>query len=197
MNNIVKILVVTLFMAFGVNASAAGNATPFAIDLNGIYFNDVLAQAGSAEYKVSRMAMDAAIGLSLLQDEWLFIGVSLFSGNSIEGSTTETTWKSTDYGLRLIYFIDRVKQWGLGFAYHLSASGEYDNGAGTKEFWKGTSYKFDFGYTPLLFHKIYFGLRINYYMAQYDQSSTDNSTFTAESNKKSFIYPSIYLGLRF
>lgn len=192
-----KCLLLVLFTTFGIQANAVSGATPFAIDLNGIYFTDVLAQPSTTEYKVSRMAMDAAIGLSLLQDEWLFIGVSLFSGTSVEGSTTETKWKSTDYGLRLIYFIDRVKQWGLGFAYHLSATGEYDNGSGTKEYWKGTSYKFDFGYTPLLFHKIYFGLRMNYYMAQYDQSSTDNSTFSAESNKKSFIYPSIYLGMRF
>jgi hypothetical protein len=191
-----KILFLLLFTAFGFNAHALSGGTPFAIDLNGIYFTDVTAQAGSAEYKVSRMAIDAAIGLSLLQEEWLFIGVSLFSGSSLEGSATETKWKSTDYGLRLIYFIDRIKQWGLGVSYHLSATGEHDNGT-TKEYWKGTSYKIDFGYTPLLFNKIFFGLRMNYYSANYDQTSTDQSTYTAETNKKSFIYPSIYLGLRF
>ncbi|OQW50296.1 MAG: hypothetical protein A4S09_00440 [Proteobacteria bacterium SG_bin7] len=191
-----KTFILILLTAFGLNAHALSGGTPFAIDLNGIYFTDVTTQPSTPEYKVSRMALDAAIGLSLLQDEWLFIGVSLFSGSSVEGSTTETKWKSTDYGLRLIYFIDRLKQWGLGFAYHLSATGEYDNGT-TKEYWKGTSYKFDFGYTPLLFNKVFFGLRMNYYMAQYSQTSTDNSTYTSESNSKSFIYPSIYLGLRF
>lgn len=173
----------------------SAHAVPFAIDANAIYFSDSLTQPGSEE-KFTRMATDASIGLSLVQDESLFIAVSLFTGNSKEATTTTTTWKSTDYGIRLMYFIDRVKQWGLGVAYHLSATGERESG-GTKEYWKGTSYKIDFGYTPLLFHRVYFGLRINYYLAQYDQSSTDNINFSAETNKKQFIYPSIYLGMRF
>ena len=171
-------------------------AVPFAVDFNSAFFTDTVTAAGSSDYNVSRFATDAAIGLSLAQDESLFIGASLFSGSSSQGDTTKTTWKTTDYGLRIIWFIDRIKQWGLGFTYNLAATGTYEN-AGTTEYWKGSSYKFDFGFTPVLFHKLYFGFRINYYMAQYNQSSSDNSTFVSESNSKSFVYPSIYLGFRY
>ncbi len=178
-------------------SSAVTFAVPFAVDVNGIYFSDTLSPNGATEDTVvTRMAMDASIGLSLVHDEWLFIGASLFSANTMEKETTEVSWKTSDVGLRLIWFFDRVKQWGLGVAYHLSAKGSFNDGTNT-EYWRGSSYKIDFGYTPLLFHKFYFGLRMNYYVAQYDESSSDNSTFVSEKNTRTFIYPSIYLGMRF
>ena len=187
-----KKLYLLLAITFSFVSINQAQAVPFAIDFNAFYFSDKLTQSTSSTD--TRLASDVSIGLSLVREEWLFIAASIMSANSDDGGAID--WSSTDMGLRLIWFIDRLKQWGLGVAYHLSAKGTYESGP-SKEYWRGSSYKIDIGYTPLLFHKIYMGLRVNYYYAEYDESSTDNITFAVERNSKSMLYPSIYLGFRF
>ncbi|MDZ4660832.1 MAG: hypothetical protein SGJ18_04360 [Pseudomonadota bacterium] len=181
-------LLVSLFFA-------SFNANAFVVDVNGLYFTDKLAQ--TADMTSSKMMADASIGLGLVQDEWFLIGLSFLSGNfTDEAGGVTTKWTSNDLGLRLFVFLDRIKNWGLGVDYNVDARGKLVVGTNT-EYWRGSSYKIDFGYTPLLFHKVYFGVRVNYYVSNYDQSSTDNVTFVAEKNTRSMLYPSLYLGLRY
>lgn len=171
------------------------NAEAFVVDVNGFYFTDGLET--TSEATSSKMMADASVGLSLVQDEWFLIGLSFLSGNfTDESGGTTNKWVTNDMGLRLFVFIDRIKNWGLGVDYNVDARSKLVLGSNT-EYWRGSSYKIDFGYTPLLFHKVYFGVRVNYYVANYDQSSSDNVTFVAEKNTRTMVYPSLYLGLRF
>ena len=174
---------------------ASFNANAFVVDVNGLYMSDTLDQ--TTEATSTKMMADASVGISLVQDQWFLIGLSFLSGNVTDKSAGVTnSWSTTDLGLRLFVFIDRIKNWGLGVDYNIDARGKIVTGAST-EYWRGSSYKIDFGYTPLLFHKVYFGVRVNYYVAAYDQSSSDNITFVAEKNTRTMLYPSLYLGLRF
>ncbi len=180
---------VSLFFCISFNAKA------FVVDVNGFHMSDKV--ENTSEATTTKFMGDASIGLGLVQDEWFLIGLSFLSGATAEESGgSETKWTTNDLGLRLFVFIDRIKNWGLGIDYNLDARGKFESG-GVAEYWRGAGYKVDFGYTPLLFHKVYFGVRVNYYVANYDQSSSDNITFVAEKNKRSMIYPSLYLGMRF
>lgn len=127
----------------------------------------------------------------------LNLGVNVSAmGTMDEASGTEVKWSTFDYGVKFIAFLDRVKTWGLGLAYNLKAEGNWKSGA-TELDWRGSSVKFDIGYNPLVFNGFYFGVRLSYYVALYNEESTNGgSSYSSKDVQRSFVYPSIYLSYR-
>ncbi|MCB0385021.1 MAG: hypothetical protein KDD43_06485 [Bdellovibrionales bacterium] len=182
----------TLFLAtcllFGTHAKA------LMLDSNLFYISDAL---DVTDQTFSRHGFDVSLAMGLDQDAMFNLGVNVSSmGTMDETGAAEVKWSTLDYGVKFIAFLDRVKTWGLGLAYNLNAAGKYESGA-TELDWRGSSLKFDIGYNPLVVNGFYFGVRLSYYVAMYNEESTDGgSSYTSKDVKRNFIYPSIYLSYR-
>ncbi|MCB0366576.1 MAG: hypothetical protein H6624_07300 [Bdellovibrionaceae bacterium] len=185
---IITSLIIGACLLFGFQSHA------LMLDSNLFYISDSL---DVTDQSFSRHGFDLSLAMGLDQDSMLNLGVNVSSMGTMDSTgATEVTWSTLDYGVKFIAFLDRVKTWGLGLAYNLKAQGKYESG-GSELDWRGSSLKFDIGYNPLVFNGFYFGVRLSYYMAMYNEESTDGgSSYTSKDVKRSFIYPSIYLSYR-
>ena len=185
------IKLITLFFA-ALTLSIAGHS--FVLDTNTYMVSDGFDETNSS---YSRFAGDISIGMRLVEDNMWSIAANLSSLNTSDQESGNTQrWSTFDYGLKVIGYLNRIKTWGFGFAYNLAANGEYSDATQSKK-WRGTSVKMDVGYTPLVFHKVYFGVRLNYYLAQYTEESTDGgSTYLNQKVGRNLLYPSIFLSFR-
>lgn len=189
----IKLLVFCLLVsAFATSLSPRANA--LMLDSNLFYLSDSL---DITDQTFSRHGFDLSLAMGLDQDAMLNLGVNVSAmGTMDEASGTEVKWSTFDYGVKFIAFLDRVKTWGLGLAYNLKAEGNWKSGA-TELDWRGSSVKFDIGYNPLVFNGFYFGVRLSYYVALYNEESTNGgSSYSSKDVQRSFVYPSIYLSYR-
>ncbi len=174
---------------------AVVRANALILDFNLFGFNDSL--SSNDDTSSTRYAGDIGVGIGLDQNNMYSIGFGLMSVGTIDSfGDTDFNWSTLDYGIRFIMHLNRTKEWGVSLGLHPFAKGTIKNDAVDEE-WRGMSYHVSVGYTPLLFHGCNFGLRLNYYSAIYNESSTDGSTFESDDNTRSMVYPSIFLSLRY
>ncbi len=171
---------------------------PLELDTNLYYFTDTW---GRADTSATRTAGDLAFGFGMDQDGSHVLGFNIMNNQSSDRSGSATTkWGTTDYGLKYTWHFNALKTWGMAIAYNISSAGTYmvPGTPDVDEKWRGTSYKIDVGYTPLVMYPFYFGVRLNYYVAQYKEISTDGGVqYISNPQSRSWLYPSIYLSLIF
>lgn len=187
-----KILIISLGLPL--LGPSLAQAIAVTLDTNQFYFADTWSQNSQ---NFSRQASDFALTIGLDQDAYINLGVNLSLMSSNETSSSQSRWQSNDFGFKLALFLNSIKTWGMGLTYNVTARGQYESGA-TSEIRTGNSVKVDIGYNPPIFFPALFGVRLNYYMANYDKLSTDGgSSFTSSTTQRSFVYPSIYFCLHF
>lgn len=185
---------ILIFILAIVGTTFSSPAKALMLDSNLFYISDAL---DVTDQTFTRHGFDLSLAMGLDQDAMFNLGVNISAmGTMDEVGSAETSWSTLDYGVKFIAFLTRVKTWGLGLAYNLKADGKYESG-GTEIDWRGSSIKFDIGYNPIIVNGFYFGVRLSYYVALYNEESTDGgSNYTSKDVKRSFIYPSIYLSYR-
>lgn len=179
-----------LFLTFNFSITKA-----LLLDFNGLYFDDSLKATNTSS--TSRMIGDFSLALNLNQDASFLLGGNVSSLNTHDVySGTLRDWNSFDYGIKFIAFLDSLHHWGIGLTYNLVANATYKEANNTYR-WRGTSMQVSFGFNPIVVNTMYFGLRVNYYYAMYNESSMDGITYINENNQRSFLYPSIYFSIRY
>lgn len=187
-NKIISSLILSVFL-FSTPAQAVTT------ELGLFYFSDDL--ASTSDYNVSRTIYDFAILMTSEGRRTIGIGWGYAGVTSQEGSTTTTSYSSTETGPKFSYLFGREQTWYLGFAYNLLAKAEYDDGAGGEAEWRGTSMKAEFGYLPRVSSRFNIGVKLNYHVANYTEQITNSTTLTQESNTKTMIYPTFAIVWKF
>ncbi len=117
---------------------------------------------------------------------WNFSGISSSSTN-----TTTTTYSSQDTGPFLKWQFGKSEVFNFSFAYNIQSKATFSDGT-TNETWSGTSYWLQWGISPEVREGLHIGFSLNYYGANYNKKVV-NSTETAVSNTKTWIFPMFQL----
>ncbi len=170
----------------------AGTAQSAVFDLNLFYDSGALTTASAAND--NKMFIEGAAMFDVMKNPRLVVGWSygMFSTTDADSNAISTS----DMGPRLGWFIDRTQWWSLFLTYNLLASAAYSPSGGTAQTWRGTSLKFDVGWSPEVSDNLFIGIRLNYYAATYSESLEGSSNYETISYTRSFIYPSFSLSYR-
>ncbi len=188
----------TWMLGLALSLFLSSQAHALLLDFNGFYFNDKV-DSESPKTTSDRTAADAALAIALDQDKMFNLGFAAFYGATQDTVTdgTNIRWSTFDYGIKFATYFNRTKEWGLGISYFPFAAGKYYFADGTSQNWRGSSFHISVGYDPLLIFGIYFGIRLNYYQASYKELSLDGNIYSPQSFTRSFLYPSLYLSVRY
>ena len=167
-------------------------ATTF--ELGALYLTDDLTSTAST--KSSKTAYNVAILMVSEGKNSYGVGWSYQGYSTLDTTTTDTKYNSTETGPKFIYYFGREKIWYTGLIYNLSAKAKYENSLGSAE-WRGTSLVLQFGYLPYVTSKSQVGIKLNYHTASYNEQITNSTTLTATENKKTSIYPTIEYSITF
>ncbi|MES2803651.1 MAG: hypothetical protein V4654_14260 [Bdellovibrionota bacterium] len=163
-------------------------------ELGLFYFTDDL--SSTSNFKTSRTIYDFAVLMTSEGRRMLGIGWNYAGVTSEDGSTTTTTYSSTETGPKFTYMFGREQDWYLGLAYNLLAKAQFSDTNGEAE-WRGTSIKAEFGFLPKINSRINAGVKLNYHQATYNEQITNTTTLTQTTNTKTMIYPTFSLVWKF
>lgn len=174
---------------------SSDRAHAFSMDTNLFYLSDSF--SSSSDSTSTRMFADLSLNLDLANKGQFTIGwgYSILNLGDNNGST-ETSFSLTEMGPRFGYYIDKNKAWAMFFTYNLQAKATYDTGSTPLE-WRGSSYKFEFGYRPELFERLRAGMHLIYYSAAFSEELSNSTTYTLISNSRAIIYPAFSLSYHF
>lgn len=184
-------LVATLALA---TTLISTNAHAVTAELGLFYFTDDL--SSTSDFSIARTIYDFAVLMTSTGRQMIGIGWGYAGVSSTEGSTTTTTYTSTETGPKFSYLFGREQNWYLGLAYNLLAKAQYSDGTNEAE-WRGTSIKAEFGYLPKVSGRLNAGVKLNYHQATYSEQITNSTTLTQETNTKSMIYPTFSMVWKF
>jgi hypothetical protein len=173
----------------------ATQAQAVTAELGLFYFTDDLSSTN--DFGISRTIYDFAVLMTSQGRQMIGIGWGYAGVSSTEGSTTDTTYSSTETGPKFSYLFGRDQNWYLGFAYNLLAKATFSTGSGEEAEWRGTSMKVEFGYLPKINGRLNAGVKLNYHQASYSEQITNNTTLTQETNTKTMIYPTFAMVWKF
>lgn len=125
------------------------------------------------------------------------IGWYMFSFSSKENfpSAIDHSLSSNDMGPALRWQIDKQKLYSLTLAYGIICRGGYNDGS-TDEALTGESYLLKFAVEPMVTERVFVGVGLNYYVANY-KTSVVNSLQSEVSYKNTIFYPSLSFSYRY
>ncbi len=182
MNSIFLNLMFSLFLiSLGSKSMAAY------IDLNYFSFTDQFTNASVNSY--TRSIYDLTIGFEATNNKQIVLGLNSGSAQikNKEGSS-ETSFTTSDLGLKFIYFWNKNRTWSTSLIYYFTSTAKYNDGTGTEVSYRGTGIKFDFGYNFWLSDAIALAAKIHFYNPSFKESVTNN-IITDVSYKRTIIYP--------
>lgn len=164
-------------------------------DINLFYFSDTMAYSQSPQY--GRTFYDFMVGFPVTKKKsfivgWNYDGMS-FTDNDGTGATTLTI---TDMGPKFVYYVDKDRTWVLGFTYNLITKGAYTPNGGTQTELRGSSMRFEAGYTPMMWENVFIGAKIVYYKATFAEEITNETSLEQVSYGRTAIYPAFALTVR-
>lgn len=164
------------------------------IDLGVFYFTDAVSHTSENTY--NRLAWDFFIGLNADKKARHVIGLNLNSVSTTDSiAGTETTFASSDLGIRYMFYMDKGLSWPIALTYNIQSTGTFNDG--TEATWRGTSLLGSFGYIPEIEEGQHMGIYLNYYAGSYSERIVGTSTYTTVSYTKTMIYPSIVYSFRY
>lgn len=159
------------------------------VDANIFYFTDGITADADTTHAATLYSF--IIGFNLDKKGMYQVGWNYGSHSTETKNETDTvTYKSTQMGPAFIMYFDKNRAFRFSFSYNLETTGEYDNGTGTAEEWRGTALNADLGYQFRFEDVFSLGLRLNYSTTSYAESIVGN-TKEDVSHKKNIIYPSV------
>ena len=167
----------------------APKASAFA-ELNLFYFNDALSSTSTASN--NRTYIDVAAGFAIDSKKRYNIGwnYTIHTATDANGAA-KTTYSSTQMGPRFVWILDRNNSWSLGVGLYLISKAKFDDGAGNTPEWRGMAYKFDIGYNFPVSESFFFGTRLNYSSATFNEQIVNSASYSNVSYSRSGIYPSL------
>ena len=188
--NLVKsTLHILFFIAVSIIFSAPTKAHAY-LEINGFYNTDNF--KNSSQNNNSQMLYDASIGFAIDKKAFYLAGWNYTGHSTTKTTTTTESYSSTQMGPKFIFFFGKPKMFSLGLAYNIQTKATFNNGTQTYT-WKGTGLKADFGVNFPIGETTYFGLRLNYASASYNEQLVGGSSYTQVSYTRVFMYPSIYM----
>lgn len=186
-----KILIFNVFMLL-----FCTNSFALSIDVNLFYFSDSVEHSSTSSS--TDTFYDVALTMNLDKKGKFFTGWSYGSLSSDRGSSLPSI-TVTDMGPIFGWHINRGQNWVLVAVYNLISTAQFnDTTSGTKEEWRGSSYKVSFGYKGFVIEELLqAGLYLNYYGSNFSESISNTTTLSSISYSKSEIYPSIFISYRF
>lgn len=173
---------------------SAPSAQGFTLDLNAFYMSDTLTV--SSDTTSTKIFGDLAAMMSMDRKGRLLLGWSYGYISINESGSTTSEFSLTEMGPKIGYYITKDYLWSVFFVYNLQSTAEYSSGATTAE-WRGTSMKAEIGFTPAFSETFYAGLKLNYYLASFDEQFVSGTTFSTISNTRTTIYPTVAFIYRF
>lgn len=170
-------------------------AGEFVVDLDLFYFSDTMTYSTSSAYK--RTFYDFMIGFPVTKKKSFIIGWNYdgmtFSDDQGSGATTLAV---TDMGPKFAYYFDKNREWVAAFTYNLITKGTYTPSGGTATELRGSSMRFEAGYTPQMWENVLIGAKIVWYKGAFKEEITNETTLTQVSYDRTVIYPAFALTFR-
>lgn len=183
----------SLLIFFFVFGSAAVHAVVPVVDLNAFYNSDTFTYASTtSEYK--KTLWDVTLGVNLDNRGLWTAGWSYASSSLTENPGTETSLAVIDMGPKIIWYLDKDRNWVLAFTYNLITKADYTSGATTSEL-RGNSMKVEAGYMQPISDAFLLGARINWYKPSFNEEIV-GTTLSDVTHSRAVIYPSFALMLR-
>lgn len=183
-----------LFLILTFNLISASAFAEALIDVGAAYSADTLttsSDSANTQYFYNVSALFNLDRRARWNMGWVFFGISQTS----TAASVDTTYTSLDMGPALRWNIDKGGIFSLTAAYGYLAKGTYSSGS-TEEDWEGTSLFGQFSIqAPISEEKLYIGLSINYYAANYTQKTVSNVESSTDT-QKTWIFPMVSLTWR-
>lgn len=183
-------LAMFVLIACASNARAAA----FVFDANVFYFSDSFTYNSQAN-TYQRLMWDVAPAFTIALKGRFIIGWNYASYTLTENPGTETSLTITDMGPKFIYYLNRDKTWVGAFTYNLITKADYSGGGSTSEL-RGSSMKAEFGYTPMMWERVYMGAKLNYYQASFNEEVTGTTSLAQVTHSRAIIYPTFAMTFR-
>lgn len=185
----------TTFVLGGILLNQPASAAPV-IDVNVFYWTDSFSY-GDTDNSYARTFYDFMLGLSLTKKRRLLLGWNYGSMSFTDSPNSEETALSvTDMGPKLVYYLNKNRTVVAAFTYNLITRADYTPPAGDTTELRGTSMKFELGWLPQVSDSIFFGVKINYYSASFNEEITNETALEQVSYTRAIIYPSLSLTFR-
>ncbi len=176
-------------------ACPSASAVMPVFDINLFYFTDTMAYSSSPAYK--RTFYDLMVGFPVTKKRSFIVGWNYDSLSfSDDDGTGPTTLAVTDMGPKFVYYINKDRTWVLGFTYNLITKGTYSPNGGTATELRGSSMRFEAGYTPMMWENVFIGAKLVYYKATFAEEITNNTTLEQVSYGRTAIYPAFAITVR-
>lgn len=164
-------------------------------DINVFYFTDDMVHSETSAYK--RTFYDFMIGFAVTKKKSFVVGWNYdamsFSDNP---GTSATTLSVTDMGPKFVYYWDKQREWATAFTYNLITKGSYSAAGGTATELRGSSMRFEAGYTPMMWENIFIGAKIIYYKGTFAEEITGDTALEKVSYGRTAIYPAFAMTIR-
>ncbi len=184
-----------LLLGAGLGSRQAHAITPV-FDINVFYFTDTMAHSTDSAY--ARTFYDFMIGFPVTKKKRFVVGwnydVMSFSDDATGGGAT--TLSVTDMGPKFAYYLNKDRTWVAALTYNLITTGTYGPAGGTSTELRGTSLRFEAGYTPMMWTNVYIGAKIVYYKATFNEEITANTALEQVSYGRTAIYPAFAMTIR-
>lgn len=136
------------------------------------------------------------IGIPVTKKRGFIVGWNYDAMSFTDNPGTATTLSVTDMGPKFAYYFDKNREWVAAFTYNLITKGTYSPGGGTSTELRGSSMRFEAGYTPMMWEGILIGAKIVYYKGSFAEEITGQTALAQVSYDRTVIYPVFALTMR-
>jgi len=164
------------------------------LDTSLFYLSDSF--SATSDTTSTRIFGEFAVTINLDKKGQWVIGWSYNYMSITESGSTTSDFGLTEMGPKLGYYLDKDYIWSIFFTYNFQSKADYSSGSSTAE-WRGTSMKGELGFTPAFGENFNAGVKLNYYITNFNEEFTSGTTFSTISNSRSLIYPTIAFIYRF
>ncbi|HMN67653.1 MAG TPA: hypothetical protein PKC28_03860 [Bdellovibrionales bacterium] len=111
-------------------------------------------------------------------------------------ASEETSLVITDMGPKVIYYLEKARNWQAAVTYNLIGRANYTAPGAEATELRGTSYKFEIGYLGQMWDKVFMGAKINYYSASFAEEISGETSIEKVTHGRAVIYPSFAMTIR-
>ena len=165
------------------------SAQAFYFDFNAFYMSDGITYTSTTTH--GRTLFDTAIGIGLGKRSKYFIAWSFASMTATDTDSVETTFSSTDMGLRFGGYFNKAKTFSMTLTYNLIVTSSFQTAGGATEEWRGSSIMSKLGYHIPVGEESQVAIRLNYYSNTASERILGGTTLSTVSYATNFIYPSV------
>lgn len=156
------------------------------IDINAFSFSDSFKSDENTVH--SRSIVDLGIGTLMGKSDSMMWGISYGSSSFVDQMTaTTSTFTITDIGIKFGLFWTKQKSFFNTITYNIQSNAKYNDGTNTVDL-RGTSIKFDLGYSFWPSETLGIAFKIVYYAPSFKESVASGS-LTLVNYSRSLVYP--------